>query len=131
MSVSRLTKGSEKHNGEFVSYVADVSLYPEMMGYEYVQADMDCINKLGKLEDLEEELGIDFITLFKAFNKGIWFNCSDLYDLEKNFTSRPRLYYSDDNKCWCFEIGLGAYVVKLKDFHKTWWLEKPKENEDD
>lgn len=45
--MKRLTKGSEKHNGKFVSYIANVSLYPEMMGYEYVQADMDCINKLG------------------------------------------------------------------------------------
>ena len=30
----------------------------------------ECINKLGQLEDIEEELGIDLITLFKAkFNK--------------------------------------------------------------
>lgn len=29
-------------------------------------------NKLGQLEDVEEELGIDLITSFKAFRKGIW-----------------------------------------------------------
>lgn len=28
--------------------------------------------KLANLEDIEEELGIDLITLFKAFRKGIW-----------------------------------------------------------
>lgn len=31
-----------------------------------------CVNKLGQLEDLEEDLGIDLITLFKALKNGIW-----------------------------------------------------------
>ena len=30
------------------------------------------INKLGQLEDIEEELGIDLITLYKAFRYGIY-----------------------------------------------------------
>ena len=30
----------------------------------------ECMNKLGQLEDIEEELGIDLITLFKA-SKGV------------------------------------------------------------
>ena len=29
-------------------------------------------NKLGQLEDIEEEFGIDLITLFKALKNGIW-----------------------------------------------------------
>lgn len=124
--MNRLTKGSEKHNGKFVSYVADVSLYPEMMGYEYAQADMDCINKLGELEDIEEELDISLPILFKAFYKGIWF----IYDeVKMNFSSRPRLYYSDDFKCYCFEICLGSWVVKLKDYGKTWWLKEDLKSE--
>lgn len=61
MSVSRLTKGYEKHNNEFISYVADSSLYPEMMGYEQTQAEMDAINKLGQLEDLLEKYQINDI----------------------------------------------------------------------
>ena len=32
----------------------------------------NCSQKLGKIEDLEEELGIDLITLFKATQQGIW-----------------------------------------------------------
>jgi hypothetical protein len=31
------------------------------------------LRKLEELENIEEELGIDLITLFKAFKKGIWF----------------------------------------------------------
>ena len=30
---------------------------------------------IGELEDIEEELGIDLITLFKALKKGIWVIC--------------------------------------------------------
>lgn len=35
---------------------------------------------------------------------------------------RPRLYYSDDLKCWCWELYLGGYVLPLKDYKKTWFL---------
>ena len=31
----------------------------------------DCSNKLGKLEDIEDELGVDFATLLKALREGI------------------------------------------------------------
>lgn len=33
----------------------------------------DGIKKLGQLEDIEKELGIYFITLFKALKHGIWY----------------------------------------------------------
>ena len=36
--------------------------------------------KLGQLEDLEEKLGIDLITLFKTTQQGIWMKCNkDFY----------------------------------------------------
>ena len=35
---------------------------------------------------------------------------------------RPRLYYSDDLECWCWELYLGGYVLPLKDYKKTWWI---------
>lgn len=34
--------------------------------------DRDRLNKLGQLEDIEEELGIDLITLFKVLTEGIY-----------------------------------------------------------
>jgi len=45
---------------------------------DYVEQDnMVCggkvLTKLGQLEDIEEELGIDLMTLFKAFKNGIWY----------------------------------------------------------
>ena len=59
--MNRLTKVVSMHNNEPEFYETNIDLYPKMMGYEYQQAEMDCINKLGQLEDIEEELGIDLI----------------------------------------------------------------------
>lgn len=117
--MSRLTKGYEKHNNEFISYVADISLYPEMMGYEQTQAEMDCINKLGTLEDLEAELGIDLITLFKALKNGVciqeegYFECPDIYfhSLEMEFVIG-----------WANKENMGYEL--LKDYGKTWALDR-------
>lgn len=33
----------------------------------------DCSNKLGSLEDIEEKLGIDLVTVFKALKEGIYY----------------------------------------------------------
>ena len=123
--MSRLTKGYEKHNNEFISYVADSSLYPEMMGYEYEQADMDCINKLGKLEDLEEELGIDLLTLFKALKDG--FEVGN--DKMRVSVKGCKLVYREEDNDYVFIYDY--YLIKLKDYGKYWWLEKPKEQDND
>ena len=41
-------------------------------GYEPMCAFNEAFSKLGKLEDVEDELGIDLETLFKALKKGIY-----------------------------------------------------------
>lgn len=74
---------------------------------------------------LSNELGCPLEVVFKTL-KGI------IYENEfGDFCSvqRPRLYFSDDFKCWCFELFLGGYVLKLKDHKKTWWLVSDKESE--
>lgn len=123
--MSRLTKGYEKHNNEFISYVADISLYPEMMGYEQTQAEMDAINKLGQLEDLEDQLGIDLITLFKAIETKIY---AEAYHYKTGKPSildfeEPRLSKYEE---WCLAgtCGTFTYCVALKDYGKTWSLSR-------
>lgn len=59
--MSRLTKVKSIHNNEPEFYEANIELYPESMGYEYLEAEMDCINKLGKIEDLMEKYKINSI----------------------------------------------------------------------
>ena len=39
----------------------------------------DCYDKLGQLEDIEEENGFDLITLFKATQQGIWMKHNDVF----------------------------------------------------
>lgn len=86
----------------------------------------EAYRELRKYNILEAELGIDLLTLFKALKDGIY-----LKEDNVGVISFPRLYFSFDYRCYCFEICFGNWVVKLKDYGKTWWLKKPKENEDD
>lgn len=76
--------------------------------------------KLGQLEDIEDELGIDLITLFKALKNGIW-----IYDtngigmptyifkkgLSFNYCKQPSIQYYDR-------------LFYLEDYGKTWVLTK-------
>lgn len=102
--------------------------YRDDSGYKIVGDDRldyyDAIDKLGELEDLEDELGCPLYVVFKAIRNGIWFKSDDFIteNLEKDLATRPRLYYSDDFKCYRFEIGFGLHYVALKDYQKTWWL---------
>ena len=44
----------------------------EEIKYISNESDQMCVDKLGTLEDIEEELGIDLITLFKALKDGFY-----------------------------------------------------------
>ena len=67
---------------------------------------------------LEIDFGCPLEAVFKAL-KGInYVDESGYFSLYQ----RPRLYYSDDLKCWCWELYLGGYVLPLKDYKKTWFL---------
>lgn len=74
-------------------------------------------NKLGPLEDIENELGIDLITLFKALKNGI-------YHITSN---KNMIGYLDVKWSWCigrcyFKTKYGSYY--FKDYGKTWALTK-------
>lgn len=71
-------------------------------------------NKLGELEDIEEELGIDLITLFKALKQGyVWYD-NEKFKIECLYIKpRIHLYVTD---------GVGACY--MEDYGKTWALTK-------
>ena len=90
-------------------------------GYENESREItQCSDKLGQLEDIEEELGIDLITLFKALNS-CWFRkfCSNtiLGDI------RPKLVFQGE---WGLKPNLTELpmIYALKDYGKTWALTK-------
>ena len=85
--------------------------------------DYHLINKLGKLEDIEQDLGCPLEVVFKAL-KEIYYE-NEFGDFCR--CQRPSLYYSDVLKCWCLESYLGCHTLPLKDYKKNWWLSKTKE----
>ena len=97
--------------------------------YEQNNVFMDAkkeINKLGQLEDLEEELGIDLITLFKGAFDGIWFRfpSKDVEKKELLFSfidmgsidkmEHSFLVLNEDIRC----------CLSFLDYGKTWALTK-------
>lgn len=77
-------------------------------------------NKLGKLEDLEEQLGCTLEVVFKALENGVYYedvaNCMKymVVDLHFNLEGDFILYFDDEE-----------YLL-VKNYKRTWWLKKDK-----
>ncbi len=80
-------------------------------------------NKLGKLEDIEDELGIELITLFKASKNGIVFIDNDTHDIRLAYNIKIDIYENE-----LVDITIGEeqkpMYFKFKDYGKTWALTK-------
>lgn len=104
----------------------------------------ECVVKLGRLEDIEEELGCPLEVIFKALKDGIIINeegyVNDAEDEHKfneeedSYYNGVQLYfngeeyffnetYSPYGDSCCGEIGC---YVNVKDYQKTWWLQGDK-----
>ena len=82
----------------------------------------DLVYKLGVLEDLEEELGIDLIILFKALKQKYVFH-------EENLKIELLgLHIKSDELCLYgfVEDTMHAVYLRLKDYGKTWIMTKEK-----
>ena len=87
--------------------------------------------KLEKLEDIEEELGLDLPTLFKALKNGLIYKTDYGYDegdyhwtyIDAKYISLGMSYYEP-----FFEIRLAeepsVHILKLEDYGTTWTLAK-------
>ena len=98
-------------------------------------------DKLGQLEDIEEELGIDLITLFKALKKGIYFKhydediihySNDIEKISPTFEIKYELCCNfqcliiiseeqKDDGGW-LKIDYNIWHLKYSDYGKTWAL---------
>lgn len=77
--------------------------------------------KLGQLEDIEEELGIDLVTLFDILRTGgcIWVkNCKGINQWHVESLKQRGL-----DKQWYLTYSNNVRI-KLKDYGKTWALTK-------
>lgn len=110
----RLTK---KYNGTY-----DLPTCKTQLTCYYSLIDLDkTFTKLGQYEDVDEELGIDLLTLFKAI-KGIW-----VKDINQRiyYVGSPYLCYAENEKRGLqlqFRVADTWYAAK--DYGKTWALTK-------
>lgn len=87
-------------------------------------------NKLFELENIEDELGINLITLFKALKNGVYVKLEDNKNIDfieqvsmDNVIEEPCFYYCNENT-----INLGGLIhpsyteLYFKDYGKTWAL---------
>ena len=95
------------------------------------------LNKLGKLEDLEEELGYSLEFIFKVLKSPKIYiegmNVNSEYDDRFKFNAKTNQYiinpYAIDGKKpeflfvdrWAY-----GYDLRMKDYKKTWWLKEDK-----
>ena len=105
--------------------------YNEVLAKQYYPNENidneEIFNKLGKLEDIEQELGIPLEVLFKALKDGIWYR-NDYYNpsqIDFNFNFKHLIV-----KYW-FKGWEDSDCLEIKDYGKTWWLEEPKEKASD
>lgn len=81
-----------------------------------------CYQKLGKLEDIEEELGIPLEVLFKALKEGIWVKHRPFENKDITFYKNCELQYQLNT--WVFWIGEpdNEFVRILKEYKFGWAL---------
>lgn len=87
---------------------------------EIRNADLNkAIEKLGQLEDLQEELGCPLEVVFKALEEGI---------CVKHNTLANSCYLIKLTKGFAFTYwsSFGVDNIYLKDYQKTWWLKGEK-----
>ena len=112
MSVSRLTKE------QLETYR---NTYDRYEGIESNEFEKIC-DELIEYKSLEEELGIDLITLFKAKKEGIYYKTinHNIYYISKNCLC---LEFNDEWEIWVENHSiLEGLLIHLKDYGKTWWL---------
>ena len=97
--------------------------------YELVETALkrlEEIDKLGQLEDIEEELDIDLITLFKALKQGIYY-FANLTQLTKDYVWLADNYISVGTReklSYFFITAFERKTLLFADYGKTWALTK-------
>ena len=76
----------------------------------------EIVEKLGRLEDIEDELGIDLTTLYEALKNGVYYRNNQK---QINFAKSERVYLSHKS----LRVDYHTYKY-LKDYGKTWSLDK-------
>ena len=103
----RLTEKNE------FGYILHVKAVDNSLGNEIAIVGKTA-NKLGQLEDIEEELGIDLVTLFKAIKKVYYKETNEI-----KLSRIPTIYILEKRI-----EPIEGISFNLKDYGKTWSLNK-------
>jgi len=82
----------------------------------------DCLNKLGQLEDNEEELGIDLLTLVRALTNGIYLKLDNDDLKELLFINQFRITRLHSREILLTFSDTQLKPRHFKDYGKTWAL---------
>lgn len=77
----------------------------------------EAVDKLGAIENLEESIGIDLITLFKALRNGI-------YTRDYGYLLVEHFVLKSEHELHCRPTYRKELRFTLKDYGKTWTLRK-------
>ena len=110
----RLTKYEPREN----------SMFPYQLQEDELRNELTAIHKLGQLEDVEDELGIELLTLIKALT-----DCIAIKNEEGTIDvmwACPRFQISiDKSDSWILYGPVEEQkYVSIKDYGKTWALTK-------
>lgn len=83
------------------------------------------VDKLGKLEDLEEQLGCPLEVVFEALKQGYIYVYDNHYNFDNYTKTKSKITFNNN----IFYIGFARLTRRLKDYQKTWWLKGEKSNE--
>lgn len=101
----------------------DESMFPYKLKDEELSTELDSLHKLGQLEDIEEEIGIDLIILFKALKNGIYWKDDNgkfyYFDLKGSVLDFNEKMIVDNP----IDDVYGETFL-LKEYGKTWALTK-------
>lgn len=92
----------------------------------------DAMNRLGKLEDIEEELGCPLEVVFKAYKETIVFKKIDCITKGEHVLEgvKNKLIYNGKefvlHTCFKYKKYYYLHILELKDYQKTWWLKGEK-----
>lgn len=89
-----------------------------LASYDYERKDVRLLRELCDevlcYKQIEEELGIDLVTMFKALEDGAWFKIGNRF-----YTDRPNLIR--DIRQFTLQVPYHGFV-NVKDYGKTWAL---------
>ena len=119
--MNRLTRKTNQYDDTDYGYVRN---------YEDTELP-EIMEKLGELEDIEEQLGCPLDVVFKALTNGFKFIVSShklgtLNQIVNQmiYCDYAYLYYANDVNAWCIATIHDCFY--LKDYKKTWWLKEDK-----